>query len=41
MAWKADYIKEHELGGAMAWSLDADDEQGSLLATLHRKLGDD
>jgi chitinase len=38
MSWKADYIKDHGLGGAMAWSLDADDPQGSLMAALDRNL---
>jgi len=34
MGWKADYIRDKRLGGVMAWSLDADDERGSLFATL-------
>lgn len=34
MSWKADYIRDQHLGGAMAWSLDADDPQGSLMAAL-------
>jgi chitinase len=34
MSWKTDYIRDQHLGGAMAWSLDADDAQGSLMATL-------
>ncbi|MCW2640379.1 MAG: glycosyl hydrolase, partial [Dactylosporangium sp.] len=38
MAWKAEYIKDHDLAGAMAWSLDADDERGSLMAALDRNL---
>jgi chitinase len=38
MAWKADYIACRDLAGVMAWSLDADDEQGSLMATLDRNL---
>ncbi|SRR6266487_1327299 len=38
MEWKADYIRHQGLAGAMAWSLDADDAQGSLLATLDCRL---
>jgi chitinase len=38
MSWKTDYIRDHDLGGAMAWSLDADDPQGSLMAALSRGL---
>jgi chitinase len=34
MSWKTDYIRDQHLGGAMAWSLDADDPQGSLMAAL-------
>jgi chitinase len=34
MSWKTDYIRDNRLGGAMAWSLDADDAQGSLMAAL-------
>jgi chitinase len=34
MSWKTEYIRDHGLGGAMAWSLDADDPQGSLMAAL-------
>lgn len=34
MSWKTDYIRDQHLGGAMAWSLDADDAQGSLMAAL-------
>ena len=34
VGWKADYIRRERLGGGMAWSLDADDANGSLLAAL-------
>jgi chitinase len=38
MNWKVDYIRDKRLGGVMAWSLDGDDGQGSLFATLDRRL---
>ncbi|MBB5873046.1 chitinase [Allocatelliglobosispora scoriae] len=38
LAQKMRYIKANGLGGAMAWSLDADDEQGSLMRAIERGL---
>ncbi|MDT5037367.1 MAG: chitinase [Micromonosporaceae bacterium] len=38
MSWKTDYVRDQHLGGAMAWSLDADDAQGSLMAALAHGL---
>lgn len=35
---KANYVKKHELAGAMVWPLSGDDENASLLKTLHEKL---
>ena len=34
LGWKTRYIKQNRLGGAMVWSLDADDEHGTLMRTL-------
>jgi hypothetical protein len=38
LAQKARYIRNRGLGGAMIWSLDGDDERGTLLRTLDRGL---
>lgn len=38
MRQKARYVRHKGLGGAMVWSLDADDERGSLLRALDRGL---
>jgi len=38
MAQKAQYVRRKGLGGAMVWSLDADDTRGSLLRALDRGL---
>ena len=35
---KTHYIQERGLGGAMAWSLDADDERGSLTSAVRAGL---
>jgi GH18 family chitinase len=32
------YIKRRELGGAMVWSPDGDDANGTLVDTIHRGL---
>jgi chitinase len=31
---KANYVREHQLGGIMIWELSADDESGSLMTTI-------
>ncbi len=38
--FKAKYIKEQKLAGAMFWHLGQDDADGTLLAALHRGLND-
>ncbi|MEV4557354.1 glycoside hydrolase family 18 protein [Kitasatospora sp. NPDC049285] len=38
---KAQYVQDEGLGGVMAWSLDNDDAQGSLVAALDKGLRDD
>ena len=38
IARKMVYISVNGLGGAMMWSLDADDTQGTLTATIDRML---
>lgn len=38
LAAKAEYIKQNGLGGVMFWELTGDDEQSSLLNTLHDRL---
>jgi chitinase len=40
LGWKTRYIREKGLGGAMVWSLDADDSNGSLMKALDRGLRD-
>ncbi len=35
---KADYVREHRLGGAMFWSLDADTADGELMTAVDRGL---
>ncbi|MFJ8045491.1 glycoside hydrolase family 18 protein [Kitasatospora sp. NPDC096147] len=35
---KARYTRDNDLGGVMVWSLDADDDQGSLITALDRGL---
>ncbi|APU43673.1 glycoside hydrolase family 18 protein [Streptomyces sp. TN58] len=35
---KADYVREHRLGGAMFWSLDADTADGELMTAVERGL---
>jgi chitinase len=35
---RAEYIRRHNLGGAMVWELSADDAKSSLLTTLHEVL---
>lgn len=35
---KAQFIRQHRLGGAMVWELAADDAQATLLKTLHDQL---
>ncbi|CAM3851304.1 glycoside hydrolase family 18 chitinase [Nocardiopsis rhodophaea] len=39
MRQKATWAKQRGLGGAMIWSLDGDDAQGSLMSALHGALG--
>jgi len=36
---KMDYVTDHHLGGAMAWSLDSDDAHASLVRALDSGLG--
>jgi chitinase len=36
---KMEYVREHKLGGAMAWSLDSDDANGSLMRAIADGLG--
>ncbi|MDZ4766151.1 MAG: glycoside hydrolase family 18 protein [Chloroflexota bacterium] len=38
MALKADYIRQHNLGGVMFWELSADDDTNTLLTALHTTL---
>jgi chitinase len=38
MARKTAFVRSRELGGAMVWSLDGDDAQGSLISAIHRGL---
>ena len=38
LGWKTRYIRQKGLGGAMVWSLDADDSDGSLFKALDRGL---
>jgi chitinase len=38
IARKMRYVKRNRLGGAMVWSLDADDANGTLTATIARAL---
>jgi chitinase len=38
LARKMRYIKQNGLGGAMVWSLDADDDDGTLMKALYRGL---
>jgi chitinase len=33
---KMDYIKMHDLGGAMTWSLDGDDAAGTLMTAIYQ-----
>ncbi len=35
---KMAYVREHNLGGAMFWSLDGDDENATLVKTIHAGL---
>lgn len=35
---KADYIREHQLGGAMVWELSGDTPDGALLGVLAEAL---
>lgn len=35
---KAQYVKEHHLGGVMIWEISQDDDEGSLLAAVHEGL---
>jgi chitinase len=35
---KADYINQHNLGGAMFWELSSDDAQASLLSTVYNRF---
>jgi chitinase len=39
MTQKANYIRQLGLGGAMMWSLDGDDTQGSLIRAIDQGLG--
>lgn len=41
IAQKAEYILSEQLGGAMVWSLDADDENATLTRAIHTGLGRD
>jgi hypothetical protein len=34
-----EYVRAQKLGGAMAWSLDSDDENGSLMQAIADGLG--
>lgn len=34
VALKADYVRQHDLGGVMIWELSADDDKGSLIDAL-------
>jgi chitinase len=38
MRLKTAYIKRRGLGGAMVWSLDGDDANGTLVDAIHRGL---
>jgi chitinase len=38
MRQKVDFIRDNRLGGSMVWSLDGDDDQGTLTDTLFRGL---
>jgi chitinase len=38
VGWKARYVRQRHLGGAMVWSLDADDDSGALMRSLDRGL---
>jgi chitinase len=38
MRLKTAYVKRRGLGGAMVWSLDGDDANGTLVDTIHRGL---
>jgi chitinase len=38
MRLKTAYIKRNGLAGAMVWSLDGDDANGTLVDTIHRGL---
>jgi chitinase len=38
LRYKAEYVNESSLGGAMVWDLSGDDAEDTLLQTLHDTL---